>query len=97
MGFFGEEKTQSRATIELLFFVGITWIILKRRTDRHWHLFCKCEGRLEDLTDFEHQPIVGSLGFDGSQNIYYYTRCHDCQLREYRPETQVAKAMGCSA
>jgi len=97
MGSFCEKKTQARAIIELLFFAGATWFILTRKKDRHWHLFCRCDERLEDLTDLEHQPIVGSLALDGSQNIYYYTRCMDCKLKEYRPETQVAKAMGCSA
>ncbi|MEI7690153.1 MAG: hypothetical protein WCI63_00795 [bacterium] len=97
MGFLGGKKTQARATIELLAFVGISWIILTKNKYRHWHLFCRCDERLEDLTDREHQPIVGSLALDGSQNIYYYTQCLDCQLKEYRPETQVSKAMGCSA
>jgi len=85
------EKTQ-RPSIEHLVSELIGAIIRMKK-----HLFCKCEGRLEDLTDREHQPIVGSLANDGSKNIYYWTRCLDCGLKKYRPETQVSKAMRCSA
>jgi hypothetical protein len=88
----GAKGKPKKPTIEHLVSELIGTIIRRKR-----HLFCRCEGRLEDLTDRENQPVVGSLAFDGSKNIYYYTRCLDCGLKKYRPETQVSKAMRCSA